>query len=80
MSLIHPLADADSLVNVPLGAWLDLSYLVSLQVVISHNLMTGEVWYQYQSRVIFLDVPAAGSSQILGPTRLSLTAWGSVSR
>ena len=47
-----PLEDTDSLVSIPLGAWLDISSLGSMHVIISHNPMMGEVQYQYQSRVI----------------------------
>ena len=47
-----PLEDVDLSVNIPLGSSLDLSSLGSLQVIVSHNHMTEEVWYQYQSRVV----------------------------
>ena len=48
------LEDADSPISTPLGAQLDLGSLGSMQVVISHNPVTGEVWYWYQSRVVSL--------------------------
>ena len=47
-----PLEDADSLVSLPLGTQLDLSSLGSMQVIVSHNPMIGQVQYQYQSMVI----------------------------
>ena len=38
--------------HVPIGAWLDICSLGSLQLTISHDLVVGEVWYEYQSWVI----------------------------
>ena len=45
MMLAHPWV-------YPRGAWLDLSSLMSMQVVIIHNTSTGELQYHYQTRVI----------------------------
>ena len=61
-SLTHPLEDAASLVGIPHEAWLDLSSLETLQGIVSHNTMMGEVQYQYQSMVasrmsLQLDLP-----------------------
>ena len=60
-----PLEDVDSLISIPMGAQLDLSSLGSLQVVISHNPVIGEVQYQYQSRVISQTSLQLAPSQIL---------------
>ena len=57
-----PLEDAASLVSIPLGPQLDMSFLGCMQVIVCHNHMTGKVQYQYQSFVISQIVPAAGSS------------------
>ena len=46
-----PLGDAALLVSIPTGAQLDLSSLETLQVILSHNTMMGEVQDQYQLMV-----------------------------
>ena len=68
----HPLEEVDSPVNIPLVAQLDLNSLGSLQVIVSHNPMTGEVQYQYQSRVIsWMSLQLAPSKPLDQPDSLS---------
>ena len=45
------LEDTASPVSIPLGAWLYLSSLETLHVIVCHITMMGEVQYQYQSMV-----------------------------
>ena len=47
-----PLEEADLPVSISMGAWPDLSSFGSMQVIVSHSPMMGEVQYQYQSMVI----------------------------
>ena len=47
-----PLEDAGSPLHIPQGAWLDLSSLGSIQVVITQNTLRGELQYHSQTRVI----------------------------
>ena len=47
-----PLEDADLLVGVPQGAWLDLTSLGSMQMIFTQNTLMGEFEYHYKTRVI----------------------------
>ena len=49
---LPPLEDAGSPLGIPQGAQLDLSFLGSMQVVMTQNTLTGEMWCHYQTRVI----------------------------
>ena len=64
-----PLEEAELLVNIPLGAWLDLSFLGSLQVSLPqpHD-GGGKVPIPIQGH--FLDVPADGSFWTHRPAQL----------
>ena len=46
------LKDVGSLVGVPFGAQLDLTYLGSMQIVMTQNTLMGELWYHCETRVI----------------------------
>ena len=47
-----PLEDVDSPVGRPMGTWLDLTSLGSMQMIITHIDMMGEMEYCYETRVI----------------------------
>ena len=47
-----PLEDAGSPLGIPWRAWLDLSSMGSMQVVITQNTLMGQLGYHYQTRVI----------------------------
>ena len=51
-SRLPPLEDADMPMRIPIGAWLDLTFLSSMQITILQNNITGELEYQYKARVI----------------------------